>query len=375
MKNLFKYASLLLAAVMLSACGEENKEGGNEGVDDKEFYMVTDKDVIQSDGTDAATIRVFLGEEDVTALATIYDEDDNEINIDGGLFTATQDGEYKFWAAYGAYMTYDTKKDDNGLLTIRSISKAVPAVAEDPAPSNTSFVHRSFLIQYTGIQCGYCPYMIKIIKEMFADNTIPDKAVLAAVHSYQNGDPAYISAPAVNSYPYMHVNLTTGFTPDAGSAVLYSLVNSDVAADAAAGISVNPILYEEDQLLVVRVSVKAAEEGDYRVGAWLLEDNITGQQADYTGLKDDSFNTHENCVRRVDARYDGEWAGKPLGTIKAGKTVEKTFVMDLKLTGSKAWNLEELHLAVVVAKEGKGAYTACNAVDVTLDAPTPFQYK
>ena len=371
MKNLFKYASLLAAAVMLSACGDDNNEG-NGGVDGKEFYMVTDKDVIQSDGTDAATIRVFLGDEDVTELATIYDEDDNELNIDGGLFTATQDGEYKFWAAYGAYMTYDTKKDDNGLLTIRSISKAVPAVVEDPAPANTSFVHRSFLIQYTGMQCGYCPYMIAIIKEMFADNTIPNKAVLAAVHSYQNsGDPAYISAPAVNSYPYMHVNLTTGYTPDAGSAVLYSLINSDVAGDAAAGISVNPVLYEEDGLLVVRVSVKAAEDGNYRVGAWLLEDNIKGTQADYTGIKDDSFNTHENCVRRVDARYDGEWAGKPLGTIKAGKTVEKTFVMDIK----SKWVVDELHLAVVVSKEGKSVYTACNAVDVPIDAPTPFQYK
>lgn len=95
MNRLFKYASLLAAAVVLSACGSDTGEG-NEGVSDKAFYMTTDKDVIQSDGTDAATIRVFLNEEDVTDKAVIYNEKDEVVNLDGGLFTATKDGEYKF---------------------------------------------------------------------------------------------------------------------------------------------------------------------------------------------------------------------------------------------------------------------------------------
>lgn len=371
MKNLFKYASLLVAAVVLSSCGGDNPGGGNEGVGDKDFYMYTDKDVIQSDGTDAATIKVFLGEEDVTDKATIYNDKDEVINLDGGLFTATKDGEYEFWAEYGTYSTYNKEKDNNGLLTIRSISVAVPEVVADPQASNTSFVHRAFLTQYTGTGCGYCPYMIKIIKELFADNTIPDKAVLAAVHSYGSGDPAYISAPKVNSYPFMHFNFATGFdAASEGSAPLYALINSCVAEDADAGISVNPKLYD-DGTLVLRVSVKASVEGNYRVGAWLLEDNIYGQQADNTGLKDKSYDYHENCVRLVDSRYDGEWCGKPVGTIKAGKTVEKTFVMDVK----KTWKVEDLHLAVIVSKEGKNGFAVCNAVDAPIDAPTPFDYK
>lgn len=371
MKSLFKYASLLVAAVMLSACGNDNGEGGNEGVGGKAFYMTTDKDVIQSDGTDAATIKVFLGDEDVTELATIYDKDDNEIDLDGGIFVASKDGEYKFWAAYGTHMTYDTKKDDNGLMTIRAISVAVPAVAEDPAPANTSFVRRTFLTQYTGNECGWCPNMISVIRELFADNTIPDKAVLAAVHSFSNADPAYIASPKVNSYPFMHIDFTSGFSPESGSAPLYAVVNSNAAQAAEAGISVNPILYQDKNLLVVRVSVKAAEDGNYRVGAWLLEDNIYAIQADNTGLADKSYNTHEHCVRLVDSKHDGEWTGKPLGTIKAGKTMEKTFVMDLK----KAWKVEELHLAVIVSKEAKNGYAVCNAVDVPIDASTPFDYK
>lgn len=368
MKNLFKIASLLSAAVMLFACDEPQ---GNDPVVEGEFSIVADRDVIQSNGTDAALIKVFVGETDVTADAVIYDENNNVLNLAGGKFTATEDGEYKFWATYGTYSSFDKNKDDNGLITVRAISVAVPETVADPQSSNTSFVHRAFLTQYTGTGCGYCPYMIKILKELMADKTIPEKAVLAAVHSYSNADPAYISAPRVQNYPFMHVNFEYGFSHSSGSAALYSLVNDCVSTDAKAGISVNSKLYESEGTIVAKVAVKAAVDGNYRVGAWLLEDDIYGQQSDYDNIGDSSFNTHESCVRLIDSRYDGSWCGKPLGAIKAGETAEKTFVLDVK----KTWEKENLHLAIIVSSEEKAGYVVCNVVDVPLDVPTPFDYK
>ena len=376
MKSLFKYASLLAAAVMLLSCEKENN-GQNEGGDTPGtgvFELVADKDVIQSNGTDASTLTVYLDGVDVTAESVIYNDAKEVVTLTGGKFTASADGEYKFWASYGTYTTFDKSQDDSGMITVRAISVAIPEVAEDPDSKNTSFVHRAFLTQYTGTGCGYCPYMIKIIRELMADNTIPGKAVLAAVHSYSNADPAYISAPRVNNYPYMHINLDKGFSHTQGSAPLYAEVNSIAASDAKAGISVNPVLYE-DGTLVLKVSVKAAVDGEYRVGAWLLEDGIYGQQNDYDGVGDNSFNTHENCVRSIESRYDGEWAGKDLGAIKAGQTAEKTFVMDVKLTGAKAWKVENLHLAMIVSSKEGSRYVVCNAIDCPIDAPTPFDYK
>ena len=368
MKNIFKIASLLAAAVMLFACEESNSDQGGTATGEFRFYA--DKDVIQSNGQDAAVLRVMVGDKDVTAEAVIYDENNVEQTLKDGVFTATADGEYHFWATYGTYSSYNKNADNNGLITIKAISKAVPEVATDPNPSSTSFVHRAFLTQYTGTGCGYCPYMIKIIRELMADKTIPDKAVLAAVHSYSNADPAYIAAPKVSNYPFMHVNLSDSFTHSAGSAPLYTLVNGCVASDAKAGISVNPKLYE-DGTLVVKVSVKAAVDGTFRVGAWLLEDGIYGQQSDYDGIGDSSYNTHENCVRLIDSRYDGSWAGKFLGAVKAGETAEKTFLMEVK----NKWKKENLHLAIIVSSEEKNGVVVCNAVDVPIDAPTPFDYK
>jgi len=374
MKHIFKIASLLAAVVMLFSC---EKQKGQEGGTDENAVLtiVSDRDVIQSNGKDVATLKVLFGEKDVTADAIFHDETDAVVSLDGGKFTATADGEYKFWAEYGTSSTYKKNLDDKGLFTIKAISVAVPPVAEDAQKGNTSFVHRAFLTQYTGTGCGYCPYMIKIVKELMAEKIIPEKAVHAAVHSYSSVDPAYIAAPKVNGYPYLTVDLVQGFSHSQPASALKTLVDDDVKSEAMAGISVNPVYYSEEGTLVVSVSVKAAVDGLFNVGAWLLEDEIFGQQEDYDRVGDSSYNTHENCVRIADSRYLGSWFGHPLGTLKAGDAATKTFVMKVK----KSWKLENLHLAVFASygeqSDDKLVYTVCNAVDAPIDVPTPFQYK
>jgi len=371
MKNIFRLASLLAAAVMLFAC--EKLETG-DGI-----MIVSDKDVIQSNGQDVATLRVMCGDKDVTAESIIYDENDNVLDLKGGKFTATADGEYRFWAEYGTFSTFDKALDDNGLFVIKAISVPVPEAVKDTQAGNTSFVHRAFLTQYTGTACGYCPYMINILKQLEAKNTIPENAVLAAVHSYKASDPAYIAAPKVNSYPYLTVDLVTGFSHSAGAAALETLVSESVSSSAKAGIAVNPIYYKEEGILVVKVSVKAAVAGTFNVGAWLLEDDIYGMQEDYDGIKkldpENDYDTHESCVRVADSKFKGTWFGHLLGDMESGDVLEKTFVMNVK----KAWKPENLHLAVFTSygkKDGsKISYSVCNVIDAPIDAPTPFEYK
>ena len=372
MKNLFKYASLLAAAVMLFSCQEKIEEDPIEEDGSKltSLYILSDKDVIQSNGQDAATIKVYLNGVDVTSEAILYNEKSDTVKLVDGKFVAVKDGDYKFWAQHGTNLTFTGKLQNAELFTIKAISKEIPEAVEDTDTLNTSFVHRAFLTQYTGTGCGYCPYMIKIIRELMADNTIPNKAVLAAVHSYSNADPAYISAPKVSNYPYMHINLETGFSHSQGSAPLYSQVNSIAADDAKAGIAVNPVLYD-DGTLVLKATVKAAVDGDFRIGAWLLEDGIYGQQSDYDKVGDATYSTHENCVRLIESRYDGAWTGKHLGSIKAGETLDKTFVMNVK----RAWKKENLHVAIIVSVKKGSRYVVCNAVDCPIDAPTAFDYK
>ena len=379
MKNMFKIASLLSAAVMLFSCGGENGDPtGGTGVGAGDIMIVSDKDVIQSDGKDAATLKVVVDGKDVTADAVFYDANNDVINLPGGQFTANKNGEYKFWATYGTMSTFNKNYSDNGLFTIKAISVPVPEAVADSQPSKTSFEHRAFLIQYTATGCGYCPYVIKLLHSLKDEGVIPSKAVLASVHSgpFAGTDPAKINGPEVANYPFLEFDLTRrGLNAENTLTDVKSMINQSIAGDAKAGIAVNSKLYEEDGKIVMRVSVKAAADGIFSVGAWLLEDNIYGQQSDYDKVGDASFNYHDNCVRITDSKYAGEYFGYPLGTLKAGQTVNKTFVMDLK----SKWEVENLHAAVFVSygtQRGSAvSYAVCNAIDCPIDEPTPFDYK
>lgn len=370
---MFKIASLLMAAAMLFSCGEKMGEGSgddNSGISVANLQLIVDKDVIQSNGTDAATFKVLYDGLDVTADAVIKDSEHKDLGSD--TFTATVDGEYGFYVNYGTKSTYDNKADDKGLLTIKAISLPVPEAADDAFPDKTSFVHRAFLTQYTGTGCGNCPGMIDIIRVLVNDGTVTDKAVHAAVHSYNSGDPAYLAQPSVQAYPYLSVDMADWFSVSNGVGTLRHLVEESISSDAKAGISVNPAYYPESRDLVVRVSVKAAVDGIYNVGLWLLEDGVYGEQA---GAPDETYDIHNNCVRIADSKYYKTYVGYPLGELKAGQTAEKTFVMYV----FKKCVVENLHLAAFVShgtKKGTSIiYEVCNAVDAPIDAPTPFEYK
>ena len=373
MRNIFKIASLLAAAVMLFACEQTNPDGSTSG----ELQIVSDKDVIQANGIDAATLKVMLGDKDVTASSEIYNEFDQKLELVDGQFTTTKVGEHRLYAEYGSLSSYK-KNNSDSYHVIKAINVVVPEAVADPQPKNTAFVHRAFLAQYTGTGCGYCPLMIAVLKKVMKTNVIPEKAIHAAVHSYGAGDPAFISAPKVANYPYLTVDLVQGFSADenteASAELLTKLIDQHTAEPAQAGISVNPIYYKEEGTLVVKVAVKAVVDGIFNVGAWLLEDEIYGQQSDYKNIGDESFNVHENCVRIADSKYSTTWFGHLLGELKAGEVAEKTFVMNVK----SDWKEENLHLAIFTSYgkvEGKRVtYSVCNAVDAPIDVPTPFDY-
>lgn len=375
MKSMIKIAALLSAAGLLFSCGEKmgnGNEGGGDSFEVATLLLSVDKDVIQANGKDVATFKVEYDGKDVTSEASVYDSSFNP--LDKTSFTTSKAGEYQFYATYGTASTYNNKTDDKGLLTVKAISVPVPAAANDPYPNKTSFVKRAFLTQFTGTGCGNCPGMVDILRELKKDNTITDDAVLAAIHTYNNSDPAFLDkySATPNSYPYLQVDMVNGFFVSNGEATLREHIRNSIGQPAAAGISVNPAYYADSRDLIIKVSVKAAVDGIFNVGAWLLEDGIVGQQ---TGAPDRSYDTHDNCVRIADSKYFTTYFGYPLGELKAGETSEKTFVMYVK----QKFVVENLHLAVFVSlgtpQGNKIAYTVCNVVDCPIDAPTPFEYK
>lgn len=374
MRRIFNLASLFAVAVMLFSC--EKASVVDTGVKFPDFQLIVTNDVFKNDGVDGAKFTALYEGTDVTAEAKFLDANKQELNLDNGVLRTTKEGVIKVFARYGAMSTYNTEMREQGLVSVRAVSYDVPAVAADPNPGKTSFVHRAFLTQYTGTNCGYCPQMVEAIRELYRDNTIPDKAVLTAIHDYNSNDPAYIiAAPASpGGHPYMQIDLTTGFSnTENNAAMTRSLVDQSVADKAKVGVSVNSVYYADKKTVVAKVQIKAVEDGYYNIGAWLLEDNIFGQQA---GAKDDSYNTHNNCVRVADSYYYDTYFGHFVGQLKAGETAEKTFIM---VDTKNVWKAENLHIAAFASygykKNGKTYYTVANAVDAAINGETRYEYK
>lgn len=370
MKNIMKFASLLFAAaVMVISC---DKTGGDDTDMDARFYISSDKNVIQSNGSDVATFTAVLDGKDVTSETTFYFKD-SMTPLEGNKLSADKAGVYNVIGMYGTFYREEP-------VSVTAIDMPVPAPAEDPAASNTSFVHRAFLNQYTGTGCGYCPGMVRALRAAFEDETTKNMAVHAAVHSYGAGDPAYIGAPKASGYPYMEIDMAVSFSydldPEGKTGVLKKVISERVSAPAKVGISANPVV--TDDVLVVTVEVKAAEDGEYNLGVWFMQNHVYGQQTDYLGLvaKDpDIYNYHENCVRKADSRYGSSYAGYPLGKIEAGKTAQRTFVLNIDKEAWKLKDMNNLHFAAFVTAKNGRSYNVVNVVDCKISEPTPYQYK
>lgn len=370
MKGMIRIASLLLAsAVMLVSC--EKKEGDVDM--NEKLFVTSDRNVIQSDGTDGAVLTAVIGGKDVTSETVFYLKKDMS-QISGNVFKAESAGEYEIIAMYGTFYTEEP-------IVVTAIDMEIPSVAEDAEPGNTSFVHRAFLNQFTGTACGYCPGMVRALRAAFEDEETKEKTVLAAIHSFAAGDPAYITAcPKAAGYPYLQIDMATSFSydqdPYAESGLLKRIVEERTSSPAKVGISSNPVL--KDDVLAVTVEVKAAYDGEYNLGVWFMQDNVYGQQTDKLGIVagDNSFNYHHNCVRVCDSRYLNSYVGYPLGNIKAGETASRTFVFTIDRTAWKLKNMDDIHFAAFVTSttaDGK-YYEVVNAVDCPYDEPVPYEY-
>ena len=393
MNKIMKFASLLAAAVMLISCGGENTGGGSlSGV----LKIEADKNLIQSDGEDFATLTVTLDGVAVTSDVVFY-EGTTPVNVEDFKYFTTVTGDHEIWASYQTFVSDP--------ITISAIAVKIPETPADPDPSSTDFKSRVMAIQFTGTACGYCSQFMSRLKDVLESESYADDCVHVAVHNYQ-----YMSS--YPDYAYLSWDWATGMLkvtdlisgkggqgPTNPSIILdyaygyylYESTNADnyksnikaindSKKDDACGIAVNAKLV--DGQVVAKVTVKAAKSGNYRVGAMLLEDGIYGKQINGS----DWMNTHNACVRHIDAEAkvgnSNAFYGHSLGKIEAGKTADYLFIWNLADVHRKNdrnfyWNdfvEENLRMAVFVTNVKNDAYQINNAVNVKFNEELPFEY-
>lgn len=272
-------------------------------------------------------------------------------------YSTTTAGSRSFWISYKSNNTIKTP------LTVTAVDFEIPTRPADPQPANLQFKHRSMIIQFTGLGCGYCPFMIAALRNVLTDEVYSSEAVLAAVHTYQ-GDPY---APAdksidryfgVNSYPTVIFDMTTqlgNYNYTVNISNIKNCIDKSLSTATQAGISAG--MAKDNNTLIVRMTVKAAVSNNFRVGAWVLENGLTGKQTNY-GM-DGEFNTHDNVLRIADSKNGSSYTGHDIGYLNAGNTSDYLFVIQL----DPEWNQNNCHLVLFVsASNDNGNYVITNTV-------------
>ena len=292
------------------------------------------------------------------------------------------------------YVTYNiTESTKNKPISVQVINDAIPDRAEDPNPSSTSFKRRALVMQFTGTNCGYCPYMIRPLETLAADADYKNKFTWAAIHTFKpESDPA---APhnkvdkqqlgskfSISGYPTVLVDYSQASFAHNDAVNLGALkkaIDNSMANPASAGISATMTLDENNRVLTARVSVKAKDAKVYNVGMWVIEDKIRGTQNG-----DSNIESHDNAVRYVARGTDGSvnYKGYPLNEGKAmtaGQVVDYIFTVKLAKDDScekqPDMNFANGQLVFFVTTSVGNSYTVVNsAVTKDLKTTLPFEY-
>lgn len=296
--------------------------------------------------------------------------------------------ESKTTGTYSFYITYNiTESTIDKPISVQVINDAIPDRAEDPNPTSTSFKRRAMVMQFTGTDCGFCPYIIEPLETMAADAAYKDKFTWAAIHTFNDDDPAKPSNSAdatklpsfygITGYPTVLVDIGT-LVGNSNNNIALNLANlkkavdNSVANPASAGISAAMTLDENNRVVTARVSVKAKDAKVYRVGMWLIEDKIAAAQNGSSTIK-----SHDNAVRYVARGTDGsaDYIGYPLNegkAMSAGQVCDYVFAVNIS---NQSVRLANCQLVFFVTTSVGNSYTVVNsAVTKDLKTAMPFEY-
>ncbi len=376
MRNFFGKGAIALAVLLLGiCCGDSDDAGCGIPKPEANGLVVTlSSSIILADGEDSTTVTVTYNDEviPVSNPDLLYFDAATAKSIEKfDTYTTTTEGKFLF------YVTYKSESTKATPTMIRACNVAIPERVADPQPENLDFAHRAMLIQFTGTDCPNCPRMIRAIREVKEDALYAERIVHAAIHSYNGSDPCNIILPGprvmqdamgVGSYPYLMVDACLSSGSEAS--LIKDAIDRRLSTPAKAGIAANIVV--EDELIVIRATVKAAEGGNYRIGAWVLEDDIEAEQQN-NGTSGD-YNIHHNAVRFADSqRSSYDVMGHDLGGVPTGGYVDHIFTIDTSIvgaTGCRIADLSKCHLLLFVTTTTDDTTHVVNAIDTPATSGT-----
>ncbi len=376
--KLLRYLLALSVAALVSASCDKGSGDNYDPSNAKTVIIRPSNSILVADGSDRMYFSVIADGHDVTSLATFYqvfEEYDEE--LPESYFSTTRPGIYKFWATVEGVGTEKIQP-----IEIEAMVVDLPDAPADPQRNNTSFVHRALITKFTGTKCVACPNLIAAMELLEEDASYEGKYVVAACHSFGKGSPINTNSPLptspygfrVGTYPTVWVNHKEGMTA-AQAPEYYTWIKQQIdealASPAKAGIAVNSEFVEgvDVDVLMVTAEFKVAQNGDYYLGCWLVEDGLIAPQ---TGMEGE---IEHNDVIRIDANVvrgqTYERRGKAFLSMPVGGTATNTYKMDL----DPSWNRANCRLILFVTSlDADGNWSVTNAVSAPVGTSQPYEY-
>ena len=299
---------------------------------------------------------------DVTPYSTVYNKTNNYQAVPNPYTIDTV-------GVIELYVTCGTTISD--ITAIESFNNIRPLPVDDQ-PSNTTFNHRILVVGHVGTSTAYTPYMMQALKEVSQNCGYMYYEAMA--YSWASRDKTYSDAARVISdyynitgYPTTSYNMTYPYTSlysakEISNHISYLWSSNGSGAGIAASVTGG------DSMVVVNAEIKANVTNNYRITAWLLEDNIYDAQS---GATEEWMYYHDNVIRNI--ATSNPISGFDLGNIKAGETATNKIILDIK---SQQWITDNMKvLLIVTAPDSNNNYEVVNVTVCPINSDVKYDYK
>ena len=370
MKN--KLLLLLAAAFAFVGCHGQLDDTDTEEpheVIEGAIEIVADRDLIISNGSDYATLRVVVTDamgimHDVSPYAKYYISGQSKA-LESNIFTTSEAADYEIYATYGEGVTECV------------VVSAIDGIADLPADSGSGeLAHRVLLIQHTGTDCPACPRVISTLKTLSEDAEYKSRYCHVASHSYYRTDPGY------NEWALRLSRLfCSGYYPDVtfnyNKSTAYTMEPTDITSlrnrikelqSPYAAVGVSASVTHKDGKLYVNAEVKSEVTNEFRLAIWVLEDGVYGEQV---GAVADWQHIHENVLRKMHGEgLVAQIYGESIGKLKAGQKSHRIFTVDCE----QGWNVENCKVVILITSPRGDSYELENVAVCPVGGSIEYAY-
>jgi hypothetical protein len=282
-----------------------------------------DKAILKNDGSESATFTVTQDGLNVTDQIEICS---NTLStcLTGNVYTPTQEqtGTQDFYA-------YFLSEANNPYKLVSNTAQVIVTEGE----TEVNFQKNVAIFNRTGTWCSWCGVFKPVLSQL--QENMGDKVTIVCVYSENSQTPLAIghdtgitlwnqlmssgSVPSGGGIPSTVFDMRTLVGGHREYTAVLPIYNSLAANAAKTGISVKSTI--NGGKINVSAGIIAETEGEYAIGALLVEDNIVY----YQNQAGSQYN-HTNVLR---AKAMDNIFGDELGVINAGGSVGKTFDFDV----------------------------------------------